>query len=468
MNSNLVNTEILSKETGLDSLGNTSCIYPKDLTTQEPVSTALDDINLCAEISPALSDVEPPKIKSPKNSSPSGNFINFGLSGNQTNQRDTTIPIGQSHLSEVLNLEYLASYHKPIEFNYENNNVEILVTGATGFIASHIVERLLLRGYKVRGTIRSLESSTYNYLEALPYAKQNLRLVEANLLNSSIWNEVIKDCQVVIHCASPYSMDFNDPYVDIINPAVEGTKNVIDACCLCNDVKTVVLTSSIAAIVGDYENGKVYSEADWNEVSNPLIEPYLYSKTAAERLAHRTIDEQRPDLNLIVVNVGMTIGPSFRTDINQSVQWIYDMISGGIPTLVDFQTGWIDVRDVAEIHIRLFETKESHGRYICVQGMHTLQDIARIIKVTKPHLKTPSIVIPTFLAKLFISLFTSKSAACFLKKTMGKHILISNAKLVSHLSDYKFIPIEESLTDTCTDLQNKFKIQSSLFSFLRS
>ncbi|KAH8741538.1 cinnamyl-alcohol dehydrogenase [Cryptosporidium ryanae] len=359
----------------------------------------------------------------------------------------------------ICNKEYqtndVYSCMEPILFDKYKSNTTVLVTGATGFIAAHIVERLLLRGYKVRATTRSKNGPNCIQLLNLPYASENLMLIEADLLDCNSWEEIVKGCNIVIHCASPYKMDCKDPY-EIINPAVLGTKNVINACCTCEDVHTVIVTSSIAAVVGSYKDGKVYSEIDWNDDCDPKLHPYLFSKVEAEKIANRVIDERRPSLNLLVVNPGMVIGPSYRDDINQSVQWIYDMITGKMPLTIDLQSGWVDVRDVAEIHIRLLESENVSGRYICIEGMYTLNEISKIIRSQSPHLNSPTHNLPSFVAKLILPMFTSKNVREFLKSSLGKRILISNGRIHSQFPSYKFLPMSESLRDTCTDLVNKF------------
>lgn len=342
---------------------------------------------------------------------------------------------------------------EPIIYD-KSNDVTVLVTGATGFIASHIVERLLLRGYKVRATTRSKNGPNTDPLFNFHFANENLTLYEADLLDSECWKELVKGCRAVFHCASPYKMDCKDPY-EIINPAIIGTKNVIHACCMCDDVKTVVLTSSIAAVVGAYKDGKVYSEIDWNDDCDPYIHPYFYSKVEAEKIAYKVVDECRRSLNLIVINPGMVIGPSYRNEINQSVQWIYNMITGRMPMTVDLQTGWVDVRDVAEIHIRLLESGDASGRFICIEGMHTFLDISRMIKHAFPQLSPPNHSLPSFIAKIILPLFTSKNERDYLKTSLGKRILISNGRVLSHFSDYKFLPTFESVKDTCNYLLNK-------------
>ncbi|KAJ1611326.1 cinnamyl-alcohol dehydrogenase-like nucleoside diphosphate sugar epimerase [Cryptosporidium canis] len=386
-----------------------------------------------------------------------GDHLNGGSLGDYFSEQNNMTDALQN-TSEYSIQGELYSCMEPIVCNKSNNNLTILVTGATGFIASHIVERLLLRGYKVRATTRTKSSPNADSLFSFRYASDNLTLYEADLLNSECWGELVKGCDAVFHCASPYKMDCNDPY-EIINPAIIGTKNVIHACCMCDDVKTVVLTSSIAAVVGAYKDGKVYSEIDWNDDCDPNMHPYLYSKVEAEKIAYKVVDECRKSLNLVVINPGMVIGPSYRDEINQSVQWIYNMITGKMPLTVDLQTGWVDVRDVAEIHIRLFESGNVSGRFICIEGMYTFLDISKTIRHALPQLSPPNHSLPSFIAKVILPLFASKNERDFLKMSLGKRILLSNGRVLSQLPDYKFLPMSESVKDTCDCLLNRPEIK---------
>jgi len=142
----------------------------------------------------------------------------------------------------------------------------VCVTGASGFIAAHVVKQLLEKGYKVKGTVRNLKNrSKYSYLDNLPGAGDRLELVEAELLKEGSFEEAVKGCAYVIHTASPYKIDVKNPQTDLVDPAVKGTLNVLRSCKNISSVKRVVLTSSFAAISDETEKNKVLSEGDWNE-----------------------------------------------------------------------------------------------------------------------------------------------------------------------------------------------------------
>ena len=156
----------------------------------------------------------------------------------------------------------------------------ILVTGASGFIASRIVEQLLAKGYGVRGTVRSLKTDKERDLaplRALEGAADRLELVEADLLAEGSFDRAAAGCEYVMHTASPYVLDAKDPQRDLVDPAVSGTRNVLSACQRAATVKRVVLTSSMAAITDEPESDHVLTESDWNEKSSLERNPYYYS-----------------------------------------------------------------------------------------------------------------------------------------------------------------------------------------------
>lgn len=187
----------------------------------------------------------------------------------------------------------------------------ILVTGASGYIAAHIVKQLLDKGYRVRGTVRSLKNpKKVDPLYKLS-DKGKLELVEADLMNESSWLSSVKDCTYVIHTASPFPNSHPKDEMELINPAVNGTLFVFRACVQPDSkVKRVVLTSSTAAVSGDVvKQGYNYSEKDWADVNN--ISAYAKSKTLAEKAAWDFLKEREakslPCFELAVINPNFVI-----------------------------------------------------------------------------------------------------------------------------------------------------------------
>ena len=186
----------------------------------------------------------------------------------------------------------------------------ILVTGASGYIASHIVKKLLEKGFRVRGTVRSLkdEKKVAPLRKLVPNPKHELELVEADLLKEETWINAVKGCTYVLHTASPFPNSSPKDENELINPAVNGTLYVLRACVQDGvKIKRVVLTSSIAAIAGaNFEQNRTYTEKDWPKVE--ALDPYSKSKTMAEKSAWDFLEQRKknnlPCFELAVINPG--------------------------------------------------------------------------------------------------------------------------------------------------------------------
>lgn len=176
----------------------------------------------------------------------------------------------------------------------EKGETLVLVSGASGFVASHCVLQLLSAGYTVRGTVRSLKNEAkVAFLRGLPHAQQRLQLVEADLEDEKSWIPAVAGCKYVLHVASPFPMENPQHEDDLIRPAVKGTLSVLQAAAESGCVARVVLTSSVVAInsmAGDAhatskEKGTahVFTEDDWTDVSK--APPYAKSKVLAEAAA---------------------------------------------------------------------------------------------------------------------------------------------------------------------------------------
>lgn len=235
-------------------------------------------------------------------------------------------------------------------------NKPICITGASGFIASYLIRELLDCGYNVRGTVRGLtEGNKYEYLTSLPGAAERLELVQAELLTEGSYDEAVAGSEYVMHTASPYFLDVKEPQHDLVDPALKGTLNVLQACVKAGSVKRVVLTSSVAAVFDGPITGHVYTEKDWNKTSSLKRNPYFYSKTLAERSAWDFVEKEKPSFELVVVNPGAVIGPSLVPALNTSNQILCDILTGTYPMIISLSWGFVDVRDVAHAHVLAME-----------------------------------------------------------------------------------------------------------------
>lgn len=265
----------------------------------------------------------------------------------------------------------------------------VLVTGATGYVASWIVKMLLEEGIDVHATVRDPENKEkVAYLRALADAGNgNLTLFKADLLKPRSFDDPMRGCQLVIHTASPFFVTgIKNAESELIRPARAGTENVLESALRNRTVKRVVLTSSVAAIFGDNADirsapGKIFSEQTWNRTSSSQHNPYAYSKTVAERLAWDIANKQG-QWDLLTINPGWILGPSVskRNDsmsIATMIQFGDGTYKRGVPKL---SYGIADVRDVAMAHLKAGFTPEASGRHIVASEVISLLDIATVLR----------------------------------------------------------------------------------------
>jgi nucleoside-diphosphate-sugar epimerase len=245
---------------------------------------------------------------------------------------------------------------------YLSTSAPVLVTGASGFIALHTIKQLLEKGYRVRGTVRSLKDVKKNEpITSLPGASERLELVEADLNNPTSFIPAVAGVEYVLHIASPYVLNVTDPQKDLVDPAVNGTLSVLQAAYDAGTVKRVVLTSSCAAISDSFDSSKVYTEADWNSLSSLTRNPYYFSKTLAEQAAWKFVSEKPDKFDLVVINPFIVLGPSLvPSQVNESVHFYKQLLNGEMGVGgVDLYFGIVDVRDVALAHIVAMENKQA-------------------------------------------------------------------------------------------------------------
>jgi dihydroflavonol-4-reductase len=258
-------------------------------------------------------------------------------------------------------------------------------------LASHITRLLLAQGYKVQGTVRSLsDTSKHQFLLDLPNAKENLKLFEADLLKEGSFDEVVKGCDIFLHTASPFFFGEKDPQKELVDPAVNGTLNLLKSAAKASTIRRVVITSSAASIYDplDVKAGKVFTEADWNNTSSLTHNAYWFSKVAAERAAWDFVKNEKRQFDLVTLLPPMILGPvlsqvSSEKDLNTSNALLLNTLKSvrnGEPIGVDGY-GFVDVNDIAQAHIvtgtALDNPKVSNQRFIVSEGSYSFPDIAR-------------------------------------------------------------------------------------------
>jgi dihydroflavonol-4-reductase len=342
-------------------------------------------------------------------------------------------------------------------------NKPVCVTGASGFIAAHIVRDLLARGYRVRGTVRNPDrNADLAFLTGLPGAAERLELLAGDLLEDRGWDAAVAGCECVMHTASPYQIAVDDPQRDLVDPAVQGTRRVLDACRRA-DVRRVVLTSSMAAITDEPDAGHVLTEADWNTKSTLDRNPYYFSKVLAEREAWKIVDEEKAGFELVVINPFMVIGPSLSPGLNTSTKILADLANGVYPGILALTWGLVDVRDVSEAHVRAMETSAASGRYLCAGERLTMREVVGVLREIGVRGKLPSLGLDnaagTALVKV-LARFQPKGVSSYLRSNLGRVPVYDNGKIRRGLG-LAFRPARTSIRDTVEDLRQRGLIQTA-------
>lgn len=331
----------------------------------------------------------------------------------------------------------------------------VCVTGASGFIASQLVADLLAGGYRVRGTVRDASAAgKYEMLTSLPGAGERLELVSADLLAPDTFRAAVAGCEVVMHTASPYVLDVKDPQRDLVDPAVQGTHAVLDACAAVGGVKRVVLTSSMAAVT-DEPDDRVLTEDDWNDKSSLERNPYYYSKTLAERAAWTFVDERAPGFDLVVINPFMVIGPSLIPALNQSNKVLSDMLTGGFPGIINIAWGFVDVRDVSRAHVLAMENPEARGRYLCANATLTMRQVVDLLRERGyGDYKLPRLGLDSSFGNAMArlgALFQPKGTRSYIRTHLGRVPKFDNGKIRRELG-LELHPLADTIVDAVEDM----------------
>ncbi len=281
----------------------------------------------------------------------------------------------------------------------------VLVTGLSGFIGSHVAERLLAKGYHVRGSVRN-KAKGQKIVDALEVAGSDvskLELVEANLSADAGWAEAVKDCRYIQHIASPLPHDAPKEREALVPEARAGAQRVLEHG-FSAGAERIVLTSSIAAMMGQRGKGAkmMLTENDWSDPEWRLMTSYPISKTRAEKSAWAYVNAQGLKDKLTTVCPGVVFGPDTYGNAGASLGLLKAIMIGRIPRAPKIATPFIDVRDCAAIHVAAMTSKEAGGRRLLATGQTLwLKEVADILRVKYPELKgLPKSEMPNFVFRL--------------------------------------------------------------------
>ena len=310
---------------------------------------------------------------------------------------------------------------------------KVLVTGASGFIAEHCIIELLKNGYSVKGSLRTM-SREQEVRDAVKTETDDAKLefCKLDLLDDDGWEEAMRDCDYLMHVASPFVIEDPKDENELIKPAKEGTLRALNAAKKAG-IKRVVLTSSVAAVNSHMMSG-TSDHTTWTDISSKYVTPYQKSKTIAEKAAWDFYNNQDNSnkMEMAVINPGGVMGPQLGNDLGgASTQIVSQLISGKFPMIPALSFPFIDVRDVAILHLKAITTPEADGkRFIAAHSEPTwMYQVAEVLSAAgyeKIKLKKA----PSFMLKL-IGLFDNKTKS--LVPMLDKYVPCDNSQTVDIL-----------------------------------
>ncbi|KAK9987501.1 hypothetical protein SO802_027740 [Lithocarpus litseifolius] len=281
---------------------------------------------------------------------------------------------------------------------------KVCVTGASGFLASWLVKRLLLSGYHVTGTVRDPgNEKKLAHLLSLEGARERLRLVKADLMEEGSFDDAIMGCHGVFHTASPVLKPSSDPkarsyltlYIfsaEILDPAIEGTLNVLRSCKKNPSLRRVILTSSSSTVRvrDDFDPNMPLDETFWSsvELCERLQLWYALSKTLAERAAWEFCNKN--GIDLVTILPSFLVGPSLPRDLCSTASDVLGLLKGETEKFHwHGRMGYVHIDDVALCHILVYENETAHGRYLCSSTVLDNDELVSLLAARYPSLPIP-------------------------------------------------------------------------------
>lgn len=332
-----------------------------------------------------------------------------------------------------------------------------MVTGANGYVASWLVKKLLEDGITVHAAVRNpAKKEKYAHLEELAAKLPgSIRYFKTDLLTEGSYAEAMEGCELVYHTASPFTLDIKDPKKELIEPAEQGTANVLNQANKTTSVKRVVVTSSCAAIYTDAKDtqqapGGMITEDIWNTTASLDYQPYSYSKTLAEKKAWEIATAQ-DRWDLVTINPSFVMGPALNAGsvTSESYNILKQMGDGtmkmGAPKM---GVGLVDVRDVAEAHYQAGYTPAASGRYITsAHNTHFLEMAQALDAKYGDKYPIPKRPIPKWLLMIVGPMVNSAFSRKMLRNNINVPFKADNSKIKKELGII-FRPMQETMEDS--------------------
>ena len=316
---------------------------------------------------------------------------------------------------------------------------KVFVTGASGFIAKHILRELFAAGYDVRASVRSATREAE--IRSL-FPDATLEFARLDLTRDDGWDDALTGCDVLIHTASPFPLSEPKNPEDLIRPAVDGTLRAMKAARSAG-IGRVILTSSCAAIYKQADKPKMApsDETNWTTPDDPSVGAYEASKTLAERAAWDFVADH-PDIALTTINPGAVFGPPMDSRFGSSLELVEQLMSGKLPMAPPMDMVAVDVRDVARMHVAAIALHATRGeRFAAVSGTHRLLELGQMLKAWDNALATPRREAPAWLLRALGLVSRDAQAAV---GNLGRTLAVSGAKAEATFG-FRFIPVRDAI-----------------------
>jgi nucleoside-diphosphate-sugar epimerase len=322
----------------------------------------------------------------------------------------------------------------------------VCVTGATGYLGSHVVLDLLDRGFHVRAALREPKHPSKNkHVTDLAKGRSGtLELCAFDIDDEPTFVPAFEGTDAVIHTASAVTLTAKDPEREIVGVAVKGAEQAARAA-IAAKVPRLVMTSSVAA-VADIPDGHAYTEKEWNESATVKSDPYAVSKVRAERAARKIASESNGALSIVTILPSLILGPVLAEQhLRTSPAIIFELLKGAWPGVPDLRFAIVDVRDVARAHVQAIESGEQ-GRYITSAGSRSLRDLAPLLRELAPGAKVPTKNLPG-IAMYLAAIFDKRLTMGFVKRNLG-HAPDFDVSATKRELGTEMRSVEESVRDT--------------------
>lgn len=332
----------------------------------------------------------------------------------------------------------------------------VMVTGANGYVASWLVKRLLDEGMTIHAAVRNPdnEQKISHLKEAASQSNGAIKFFKGDLLTPGSYQTAMEGCELVFHTASPFVTDVKDPQKELIEPAVQGTANVLNSASEVSSVKRVVVTSSCAAIYTDAIDsvnapGGQLTEDIWNTTASLDYQPYSYSKTLAEKKAWE-IAQSQEQWDLVTINPCFVLGPALNphNTTSESVN-VLKMLGGGDMKMgaPKMGVGIVDVRDVAEAHFKAGFTPEAHGRYITAAHNSDFLEMGTVLlDKYGDRFPLPKKALPKWLLMIVGPMTNKLFTRTFIRKNVNVPWRADNSKIKKELG-MSFKPLKTTMED---------------------